>query len=352
MKPGELSRDATSANAGAALGNQPAYGMHTLELSIMNYMGSVGAALVSGFSVYRYQTGDTVGAMINAFIVTMVVIAMLLGRERRFAHYALILFGLVITVASLMSALLVSSNGLLWAYLVIWVNCLILPRLLTVLVNALIILALAVTSRLFESPLHHISWITVAMLMAVFGLIFTNQLRQQRRLLAAQATLDPLTGVGNRRLMQQHLEATVAERRRTSDLSSTIMVIDLDLFKRINDNHGHDAGDQVLADFAARVRDTLRAEDGLYRMGGEEFVVLLRGMPADAAELALPELHQRLSGSVQGPDGPVRFSAGAAVLKRGEDWSKWLARADDALYAAKAAGRDRLVIVPSYESVA
>lgn len=352
MKPGNLFLGSPPAATGAAADNQPVYGVHTLELSVMNYMGSVTAVIVAGFSIYRYQTGDINGAMINALIVTMVLTGMLLGRERRFVQYALILFGLAITAAALMSALLVSSNGLLWAYLVIWVNCLILPRILSLVFNALVILLLGLTFRLFETPLHHISWVTVAMLMAVFGLVFTNQLRQQRRLLAAQATLDPLTGVGNRRLMQQHLEATVAERRRSSDRSSTIMVIDLDLFKKINDNHGHDAGDQVLADFAARVRDVLRTEDGLYRMGGEEFVVLLRGMSASAAAEALPELHQRLSGSVEGPDGPVRFSAGAAVLNRGEDWSRWLARADDALYEAKAAGRDRLVIVPSYESVA
>ena len=100
----------------------------------------------------------------------------------------------------------------------------------------------------------------------------------------------------------------------------------------------------MLERFAASVRSALRLEDGLYRMGGEEFVVLLRGMSAVTAATALPELHERLSGSVPGPEGTIRFSAGAAILKSGEDWSRWLARADNALYEAKQAGRDRLVI--------
>ncbi len=315
-----------------------------LELSVMNYIGGVTALVVTGFALYRYQTGDINGAIINTVIVAILVLTLLLGRSRRFAPHALNLFGLTITASSLLSALLVSSNGLLWSFLVIWINCVILPRALAVGLNGLVIVALAITTRLFDSALEQISWITVALLMAGFGLIFTDQLRQQRRLLAEQATLDPLTGAGNRRLMQQHLEATVAERRRNANFSSTIMVIDLDLFKQINDNYGHEAGDRVLERFAASVRSALRLEDGLYRMGGEEFVVLLRGMSAVTAATALPELHERLSGSVPGPEGTIRFSAGAAILKSGEDWSRWLARADNALYEAKQAGRDRLVI--------
>lgn len=310
----------------------------------MNIIGGVTTLVVSGFAIYRYHAGDVDGATANVFIVTVLVLSLLLGRSRRFASHALNLFGLTITVSVLLSALVVSSNGLLWSFLVIWINSLILPRIMALGLNGLIVVVLAVTTRLFESPLQQISWVTVALLMAGFGLIFTDQLRQQRRLLAEQATVDPLTGAGNRRLMQQHLEATVAERRRSAEFSSAIMVIDLDLFKQINDNYGHEAGDRVLERFAASVRSALRLEDGLYRMGGEEFVVLLRGMSAVTAATALPELHERLSGSVPGPEGTIRFSAGAAILKSGEDWSRWLARADNALYEAKQAGRDRLVI--------
>lgn len=322
----------------------PAGGTRRLELSVMNYIGGVSALIISGFALYRYQDGDLPGAATNVVIVSMLAFTLMLGRSRRFAPYALSLFGLTISASALLSALLVSSNGLLWAFLVIWINCLVLPRTQAVGLNGLVIVVLAAHMRLFDSPLEQVSWVTVAVLMAGFGLVVTDQLREQRRMLAEQATQDPLTGVGNRRLMQQHLEATIAERRRSADFESTVMVIDLDLFKQINDNYGHEAGDQVLERFAASVRAALRLEDGLYRMGGEEFVVLLRGMSAATAATTLPELHRRLSGGVPGPEGPIRFSAGAAILKSGEDWSRWLARADNALYEAKQCGRDRLVI--------
>lgn len=308
----------------------------------MNVIGAVTATVITGFSVYRWWTGDVFGALINLLIIIMVFAALWLGKRRRFQPLALNLFGVTISAACLLSSLLVSSNGLLWAFLVLWVNALILSRRWALGLNALIILVLTSSLSLYQSLLHQVSWTTVALLMTGFGLMFTDQLREQRRLLASQARIDPLTGVGNRRLMQEHLEDITAERRRDRRVS-TLLVLDLDMFKEVNDRHGHEVGDEVLAAFADSVAAALRTEDGLYRMGGEEFVVLLRGMDLATARRELPDLHTRLSGRVSTPDGPVQFSAGAAVLREGEDWSRWLARADQALYAAKSDGRNCLV---------
>jgi len=315
----------------------------SLEMTVMNYCGLTTVVVVTGFVFYRLFTGDATGAMINAAIVALLGVSLLLGRIPKLRQTALILFGFIISLSCLLSAMLVSANGLLWTYLVLWINFLILPRSLAFGCNIIITLTLTASFTLFDSLLHQISWMTVAVLISGFGLVFTNQLREQRRLLSELATLDPLTGAGNRRLMQHELEKAVAERRR-SRRPATLMVLDLDHFKRINDEHGHEAGDRVLAEFVEVLREALRTEDGLYRLGGEEFVVLLREMDADTARANLDDLHERLSGRVQGPDSPLHFSAGAAVLKDGENWSRWLARADSALYAAKDAGRNRLIM--------
>lgn len=315
----------------------------SIEMTVMNYCGVTTVIVVAGFVFYRYFTGDTVGAMINAVIVAMLVAVLLMGRVGRLRPTALILFGFIISLSCLLSAMLVSPNGLLWTFLVLWINFLVLPRAVAIACNLIITLTLTASFNLFDSLLHQISWATVAVLISGFGLVFTNQLREQRRMLSELATLDPLTGAGNRRLMQHDLEKAVAERRR-SRRSATLMVLDLDHFKRINDEHGHEAGDRVLKQFVDILREALRTEDGLYRLGGEEFVIFLREMDAGSAQASLDELHRRLSGKVNGPDGPLRFSAGAAVLRDGENWSRWLARADQALYEAKRAGRDRLII--------
>lgn len=313
----------------------------SLEWSVMYLIGVVVATVISGFALYRGWMGNQLGAVINAAFVLSVLGVLWLGRWVRLRPLAMNLFGATISGACLMSALLVSSNGLLWAMLVLLINALVLSRFWSVCFNTLVIVVLALSTHLYESSLHQFTWTAVALLMTGFGLLFTAQLREQRRLLSFQATIDPLTGVGNRRLMQQHLEEIVAERRK-DQRSSTLMVLDLDMFKQVNDRHGHEMGDQVLREFAAGIAGALREADGCYRMGGEEFVVLLRGMDYDIARQELPDLHARLSGRVSTPDGPIRFSAGAAALRDGEDWSRWLARADQALYVAKGAGRDQL----------
>jgi len=312
-----------------------------LEMTIVEYIGGSTAIVVMVFSVYRFYTGDFSGGLTNAVIVALITTSILLGQIRRLENGALILFGFVSSISCLLSALVVSPNGLLWTYLVLWVNVVILPRWLSMLLNGLIIIVLTANHQLFSNLLHQVSWAAVAIMFSGFGLVFTSQLRRQRRLLTRLASQDPLTGAGNRRLMQHDLQTVVAEFKRRGQ-PSTLMVLDLDYFKQLNDQHGHEAGDLALEQFSQDVRAALRTEDGLYRMGGEEFVALLRGMDEDSARKTLPDLHRRLSGATRGPGGPIHFSAGVAVIRPGEDWSRWLARADDALYRAKAGGRDRL----------
>jgi diguanylate cyclase (GGDEF)-like protein len=286
--------------------------------------------------------GEYRGAIINVGIVATVAVPLLLGRSHRLRHLALNLFGAVISAACLVSALFVSNNGLLWALMVILVNSLTLTRRWALALNAGVIIILSAAAHLYLSPLHHVSWVTVALLICGFSLMSMDQLRVQRQLLARQANVDPLTGAGNRRLMVRHLRQIVDERRQDSSCG-TLMVLDIDHFKKINDSHGHEVGDRVLVDVTRSIAGSLRKEDGFYRMGGEEFVILFRGMNSSAARSYLPDLHARLSGKVSTPDGPVSFSAGAATLEQGEEWSQWLARADRALYRAKSGGRDRLL---------
>ena len=312
-----------------------------LELSVMYYLGGSTIIVVTAFAVYRFWTGDTTGGLTNTIIVGMLAITLILGRFPRYEQWALIMFGLVSSISCILSTMVVGSNGLLWTYLVLWINMLILPRWMAAGLNLTIIISYLFNPTLFTDLLHEVSWAAVAFMFSTFGMVVTSLLRNQRRELAQLATRDPLTGTGNRRLMQRDLEDAVeclAGKKRPS----TVMVMDLDNFKDLNDEYGHEAGDLALEKFAGDVQDVLRANDGFYRMGGEEFVILFSGMDQAAARMALPDMHARLSGATKGPGGPLLLSAGAATLKPREGWSRWLARADDALYRAKASGRNRI----------
>ena len=151
------------------------------------------------------------------------------------------------------------------------------------------------------------------------------------------ATRDPLTGVANRRALTERLRDAQRGRRR-GDGEIGLVYLDLDRFKAINDGHGHDLGDRVLVETAARLVDATRSDDLVCRMGGDEFVVLCA--PIDGPE-ALWELAERLEAmppvtvSTAGPPIGATASVGAVLVGPQEDLDSALRRADAAMYRAK-----------------
>jgi diguanylate cyclase (GGDEF)-like protein len=143
---------------------------------------------------------------------------------------------------------------------------------------------------------------------------------------------DPLTGLANRRFILTQLAGLVSGARR-HDRPLTVAVIDIDHFKAVNDTKGHAEGDRVLAAVAHAIREHLRAEDQLGRLGGEEFLALLPETDARAANKAAEHMRENVAAT------GVTISVGWATWG-GEDPDELLRRADDALYAAKACGRN------------
>ncbi len=158
------------------------------------------------------------------------------------------------------------------------------------------------------------------------------------------ATHDGLTGVLNRRAWTERAEALFANAKRYR-MPLTVFILDMDHFKRINDTHGHDAGDRALQLFARLLRDTRRTGDLVGRMGGEEFCVLLPNTQRSAARGFDLRLRTQLGPMVQAELGfPLDFSAGVAMLRDADaTLAGLLARADSALYQAKREGRGHMV---------
>ena len=169
--------------------------------------------------------------------------------------------------------------------------------------------------------------------------------------LSLQATIelavtDSLTGLNNRRFLDTHLPNAI-ERARRDDKPMSVLIADIDHFKRINDGWGHDAGDAVLRQFAARLKESLRASDLACRFGGEEFVVLMPEADERVARTIAERLRQRIADypfEISGEEISVTVSAGIAVLDgRGDNRETLLQRADRGLYAAKREGRNRVI---------
>jgi diguanylate cyclase (GGDEF)-like protein/PAS domain S-box-containing protein len=172
------------------------------------------------------------------------------------------------------------------------------------------------------------------------GIDVTDRSRLERRL-RHLADHDDLTGLINRRRFQQELERHLAQCRRY-EMSGALLVLDLDGFKEVNDNHGHTAGDRVLQSVANALRDRLRESDIVARLGGDEFAVLLPRGTADSAEQVCRALEEAIPVEVPTPSGtPIEVSIGFAPFADGvESVDDVLSAADASMYAAKS-GRSR-----------
>jgi two-component system, cell cycle response regulator len=177
---------------------------------------------------------------------------------------------------------------------------------------------------------------------------YTDHLRDNVQNSIEAAITDALTGLYNRRYMESHL-ATLAEQASARSKPLALMMIDIDYFKSINDGHGHDAGDDVLREFAVRIRKSIRGIDLACRYGGEEFVVVMpetdlgvAGMVAERIRRAIASNPFSVSSGQSRLD--VTISIGLATLDaKGEQIADVLKRADQALYRAKRDGRNRVV---------
>ena len=187
---------------------------------------------------------------------------------------------------------------------------------------------------------HSETLIAVAALI-VCTVILSGALVESDRAHRRRSTLDPLTGLFNRNALEQRLaELDGQPCSEEEGLSHALLLCDLDHFKQVNDRLGHAAGDAVLQDVAYVMRATLRAGDSIYRVGGEEILVVLPGADReDALEIAERLGHRVRERRPVGVD--VTISIGVAVSRpEAVDTDDLVARADAALYAAKAGGRD------------
>lgn len=178
---------------------------------------------------------------------------------------------------------------------------------------------------------------------------FTERLRDSVQSSMEMAVMDQLTGLHNRRFMDNRLSVMFDESAlRARSLS--LLVLDIDHFKSVNDSWGHDAGDEVLREFADRVRACTRGIDLVARMGGEEIVVVLPDTGRDAAYRVAERIRERVEGTpfaVQNNtrDIKVTVSVGVSNRRAGDASSAdMMKRADDALYRAKADGRNRVIV--------
>ena len=204
--------------------------------------------------------------------------------------------------------------------------------------SCLVVLGLMIWSQI--SLVQGLTFFISSFATITFVYAFADRMRKQQLQLMHMATKDPLTEAGNRRAMEQKLLDMMAFHRRNTKVPASLILMDLDKFKLINDEFGHNVGDEILVEFVRIIDDRIRESDSLYRFGGEEFVVIAESTGlADGLSLA-EELRSSVENSGMMKKYKVTISVGTAQYQPSETAFEWLGRADKAMYLAKDAGRN------------
>ena len=225
----------------------------------------------------------------------------------------------------------------------------LLPRRTAYWTLAIVVGCLTVILAEGSGPGRFEAWVETATSLALTLVVILRVRGQADRLkaaLAEQASTDPLTGLSNRRAFDAALEREVARQRRTRAPLS-LLAVDVDHFKKINDTWGHAAGDDTLAALGDLLPRLVRASDTVSRVGGEEFGVLLPDCPAPQARARADALRAEVWAASRGWTHPVTVSVGVATVPdSAEALDDLVVAADMALYAAKESGRDRVRVAP------
>ncbi len=303
---------------------------------ILSIAGAVG---VAPFGVMRYINGQYLIAAVDTIVVVGLLVLGYTVYHTRKIRLASVAISILCNVGVIASVHTIGTKQLYWAYPAVMVAFYLLkPREAIILVLALLA-ALTPVLLQFGAWLEPIVFLITTLVMSAFAYAFSSVTNSQQALLARMATKDPLTGTGNRRALETKLNGIVAERVNSAKPAS-LLILDLDHFKAVNDAYGHAVGDQILCRVAEIVNLRIRTTDSLYRIGGEEFVVVLEERDIDRASHLAEQLRTLVEANELVPDHLVTISLGVAELRDEESCGDWLARADQALYQAKEAGRN------------
>ncbi len=180
-------------------------------------------------------------------------------------------------------------------------------------------------------------------LVSAYSAIFLHIVARQYSELQKMAITDKLTNLYNRTLLSDSLEQAIHQANRTNT-PFTLIIMDVDHFKKINDELGHDIGDHVLVQLGAFLKDFLRDSDKLFRIGGEEFLILLYNTDEANSVGIAEKIRKGIENLSLLPDRTVTVSIGVASLNSVRDWKQWMKTCDMSLYEAKNSGRNRVVV--------
>ncbi len=317
----------------------------SFDMGILRWVCTAATCILAPFAVYHGLTGNVLMfAAVGGLTLVMGVTAWEMWRPEGKVSTATLLVGMAIAnVTVVVAAADLHSAGMYWGFAAAAANSFVLGARLGAFYSAALAAALLAVASAWAPASELFRFAGSFALLAIISYVFSVRVAEKERALEELSCTDPLTGVGNRRWLDTVLRREIAKAQR-HHYASSLIAVDLDHFKQVNDEHGHAAGDRFLVEFVRMVEGRVRGSDEIFRMGGEEFLILTPATPAAGAfELAEALRRSMPDARLAGLSGQT-LSAGIAELRADDDADRWLKRADQALYRAKNEGRDRVVL--------
>ena len=316
------------------------YARHTF--SGICFFGAIG---LIPFAFLRWRAGDAIGTLL---IVVLVLVFWGLAAwsyaGRRFDSGPILTLPLLCDIVTVIAVWRLRELGIYWFFPLIMAIAFIMPWRWSLPINLGNVACALIFAAAWMPDEQYYRLVAALLLTTAISALFSFNINRQRVALEDLVITDPLTGIFNRRHFERTMEESRRHWRRTGTITSMVM-IDIDHFKRINDEHGHSVGDRVLVTFSHFIATQLRPLDQFFRLGGDEFALLLPETTAPQAALLAERFRGAIAEGSLGDDlPPLTLSCGVAELPRQGPLSDWSDQCDAALYAAKNGGRNKVVV--------
>jgi diguanylate cyclase (GGDEF)-like protein len=310
-----------------------------VERYIPLILSAAGALGVLPFAIGRFMQGEWLAGIVDSVLIFGFLALGAYVYKSHKVRLASVTLAVLAVGGVLATVYLSGPQQVFWAFPAL-VGVFYLIHLREAIACALItVFALIPPMLAADEPFETTTALITIVITSVLAVAFSMITNRQRAQLLTLATKDPLTGAGNRRALDTKLHSVVNTFRRTGAPASLLM-LDIDHFKTVNDILGHAAGDRILKNVTEIVNLRIRVTDSLYRIGGEEFVVVLEGADLGQAAHLAEQLRTLVDANELVANHAVTISLGVAELRKSESPYDWLHRADEAMYRAKDAGRN------------
>ncbi|WP_110707454.1 GGDEF domain-containing protein [Salinicola sp. CR57] len=319
-------------------------------LRVISLLGACETLTLLPFSIYRFTQGSFEKGIFDG--ISLLLILCIVG----YSWYSndSQRGGLILAATSALFAGITTNVlglvGVFWSFPMMLTNFFLTDARRALMINVIMSAVMIPILLQFSQPEGIFSFIASSFTANSCAYLYARRSDLQQKTLTRLATYDDMTGARNRRSLDESL-AHARDRLIDEGRPSSLILLDLDNFKSVNDRFGHAYGDEVLVRCANLIRRSVRFDDCLFRFGGEEFLLLLADVKEiDAADVA-EDLRRVIASQLGDPSCPITTSLGVTGLHSSDDVKRWLKRADDALYEAKGGGRNRAVLKTCEEEI-